>query len=176
MSYIRRYPAGIPAAYDPPARPPNRRSSPRAPASRFAHGSERIASWPGPISLRPLGPAPCPPRLSLVADVGVRRQSIASLTPSAIRASRGASRGWCRVYVSAEPSGGRPVTVLVAEGTAAYDGWSFVAESRWTGGLNGEGTALLYQGSPPPWVACPQVLVSGRGRPCAGCGRWVPPC
>lgn len=62
---------------------------------------------------------------------------------------------WVGFDVSAEPSGGTPGTVLVADGTAAYDGLSFVAELRWTGGLTREGTAMLYQGPPPPWAPLP---------------------
>ena len=63
--------------------------------------------------------------------------------------------GWEGFLVSAEPNGVAPATVWVAEGTGAYEGWTWVETHQPTGDMVYEGTAMVYPGAPPLWAPLP---------------------
>jgi len=64
---------------------------------------------------------------------------------------------WVGSWTGAEPGGGiyhggSALSLLVAAGTGAYEGWSYIASGRDSGIVG-----LIYEGPPPPWVPLPST-------------------
>ena len=69
----------------------------------------------------------------------------------------GASGGWTGYFVSAEPYGLTPGTVMVAQGTGGYAGLTWVENHVPTGDMVYGGNGMVYQGPPPPWAPLPST-------------------